>query len=85
MELPNATTTPITFVDALFTSTSAICVTGLIVVDTATRFTDLGKSIILILIQIGGIGIMTFTSFFGFFFKRGYLIFLRKICIKRYI
>ena len=71
LELPNATTTNITFVDALFTSTSAICVTGLIVVDTATRFTDLGKSIILILIQIGGIGIMTFTSFFGFFFKKG--------------
>ncbi len=67
--LPNATTTPITFVEALFTSTSAICVTGLIVVDTATRFTFLGKSIILILIQVGGIGIMTFTSFFGFFFK----------------
>jgi trk system potassium uptake protein TrkH len=71
LELPNATTTNITFVDALFTSTSAICVTGLIVVDTATRFTDLGQSIILILIQIGGIGIMTFTSFFGFFFKKG--------------
>ena len=71
LELPNATTAPITFIDALFTSTSAICVTGLTVVDTATRYTDLGKSIILILIQIGGIGIMTFTSFFGFFFKRG--------------
>jgi trk system potassium uptake protein TrkH len=71
LELPNATTSPITFVDALFTSTSAICVTGLIVVDTATQFTTLGKSIILILIQIGGIGIMTFTSFFGFFFKGG--------------
>jgi potassium uptake TrkH family protein len=71
LELPNSTTSPITFVDALFTSTSAICVTGLIVVDTATQFTALGKSIILILIQIGGIGIMTFTSFFGFFFKGG--------------
>jgi potassium uptake TrkH family protein len=71
LELPNATTKPITFIDALFTSTSAICVTGLTVVDTATHFTTLGKSIILILIQIGGIGIMTFTSFFGFFFKGG--------------
>jgi len=71
LKLPNATTAPITFVDALFTSTSAICVTGLIVVDTATRFTFLGQSIILILIQIGGIGIMTFTSFFGFFLKGG--------------
>lgn len=71
LKLPNATTAPITFVDALFTATSAICVTGLIVVDTATQFTTLGKSIILILIQIGGIGIMTITSFFGFFFKGG--------------
>jgi potassium uptake TrkH family protein len=71
LALPNSTTSPITFVDALFTSTSAICVTGLIVVDTATQFTALGKSIILMLIQIGGIGIMTFTSFFGFFFKAG--------------
>jgi len=71
LKLPNATNAPLSFVDALFTSTSAICVTGLTVVDTATHFTTLGKSIILILIQIGGIGIMTFTSFFGFFFKGG--------------
>jgi trk system potassium uptake protein len=71
LKLPNATTTAITFVDALFTSTSAVCVTGLIVVDTATQFTALGKSIILLLIQVGGIGIMTFTSFFGYFFKGG--------------
>ncbi|MBN2815025.1 MAG: ATPase [Bacteroidales bacterium] len=71
LKLPNATTSPISYVDALFTSTSAICVTGLIVVDTATQFTALGKSIILLLFQAGGIGIMTFTSFFGFFFKGG--------------
>lgn len=71
LKLPNATTSPISFIDALFTSTSAICVTGLIVVDTATQFTGLGKSIILLLFQAGGIGIMTFTSFFGFFFKGG--------------
>ncbi len=69
--LPRATTHPISFVDALFTSTSAVCVTGLTVIDTSTDFTMLGKSIILILIQIGGIGIMTFTSFFGYFFKGG--------------
>jgi potassium uptake TrkH family protein len=56
-------------VDALFTSVSAVCVTGLTVVDTATHFTLLGKAIILSLIQIGGIGIMTFTSFFAVFFK----------------
>ncbi len=59
----------LTFVDALFTSTSAVCVTGLIVVDTAHDFTRLGQIIIMILIQIGGLGIMTFTNFFAFFFK----------------
>ncbi len=67
--MPLSTTSPISFVDAIFTSTSAVCVTGLIVVDTATRFTDLGKLIVLSLIQIGGIGVMTITSFFGIFFK----------------
>ncbi|MDD3078253.1 MAG: potassium transporter TrkG [Paludibacter sp.] len=65
--LPNATTIPVTFHEALFTSVSAVCVTGLVVVDTATRFTLMGKIIILALIQAGGIGIMTFTSFFGLF------------------
>lgn len=81
LELPNATVQPISFVDALFTSTSAICVTGLVVVDTATRFTELGKGIILILIQIGGIGIMTFTSFFGFFFKGGAASFSERLVL----
>jgi trk system potassium uptake protein TrkH len=52
----------LSFVDALFTSTSAICVTGLIVVDTATRFTLGGQIVILILIQLGGLGIMTFST-----------------------
>lgn len=67
--MPLSTTVPIHFTDALFTSTSAVCVTGLTVVDTATRFTFLGKFIIMALIQIGGIGVMTITSFFGIFFK----------------
>jgi potassium uptake TrkH family protein len=67
--MPMATVEPIRFIDALFTSTSAVCVTGLTVVDTATKFTFIGKFIIMILIQIGGIGIMTITSFFGIFFK----------------
>ncbi len=67
--LPNATVSGISFVDALFTSTSAVCVTGLIVLDTANDFTIIGQTIILILIQLGGIGILTFTSFFSFFFK----------------
>lgn len=67
--MPMSTTIPISFTDALFTSTSAVCVTGLTVVDTATRYTFLGKFVILALIQIGGIGVMTITSFFGIFFK----------------
>ncbi|QYJ69136.1 TrkH family potassium uptake protein [Flavobacterium litorale] len=69
--LPNATTHGISFTDALFTSTSAVCVTGLIVLDTATDFTFMGKTVILCLIQLGGIGMLTFTSFFAFFFKQG--------------
>ena len=59
----------VSFVDALFTSTSAVCVTGLIVVDTGTFFTQFGQIIILMLIQAGGIGIMTFTSYFSYFFQ----------------
>ncbi|HET8809386.1 MAG TPA: potassium transporter TrkG [Flavobacteriaceae bacterium] len=69
--LPGATTEGITFIDALFTATSAVAVTGLIVVDTAAAFTTFGHSVILILIQIGGLGMLTFTSFFAYFFKTG--------------
>jgi trk system potassium uptake protein len=50
------------FVDALFTSTSAVCVTGLVVVDTGTAFTQFGQVVIVALIQIGGLGIMTFAA-----------------------
>lgn len=67
--LPEATYTGISALDALFTSTSAVCVTGLIVVDTGTFFTPFGQTIILILIQLGGLGIMTFASYFSYFFR----------------
>ncbi len=67
--LPSATTNGISFTNAIFTATSAVCVTGLAVVDTAKDFTIIGQSIILVLIQLGGIGILTFTSFFAFFFR----------------
>lgn len=50
------------FLTAVFTSTSAICVTGLVVVDTAAAWSTLGEWIILLLIQVGGLGIMTLTS-----------------------
>lgn len=52
----------LTFIDALFTATSAVCVTGLIVVDTATWFTTAGQVWILLLIQLGGLGIITIAS-----------------------
>lgn len=67
--LPNATYEGISPIDALFTSTSAVCVTGLIVVDTGTFFTPFGQNIILLLIQLGGLGIMTFASYFSYFFR----------------
>ena len=50
------------FIDALFTATSAACVTGLTVVDTGTHFTSFGHTVILLLIQIGGLGIMAITT-----------------------
>ncbi len=59
------------FIDALFTSTSAVCVTGLIVVDTATHFTLFGELIIMTLIQLGGIGIITFATFLFLFISGG--------------
>ncbi|MCK5064194.1 MAG: hypothetical protein KAQ97_02855 [Candidatus Fermentibacteraceae bacterium] len=67
--LPNATPSgsSIGVIDAVFTSTSATCVTGLIVRDTAADFTIFGQTIILILIQVGGLGIMTFVAFFALF------------------
>jgi len=66
LKLPTATVKGISFVDALFTSASAVCVTGLTVVDTAADFTFVGKFIILLLIQVGGLGIMTFTGLLAF-------------------
>ncbi len=52
----------VTVLDALFTSTSAVCVTGLIVVDTANDYSRTGQIVILILVQLGGLGIMTLTA-----------------------
>lgn len=84
LSLPEATTRDISFIDALFTSTSAVCVTGLIVLDTAKDFTYFGQVVIMILFQIGGLGIMVFTSFFGFFFKGSYSI-ENRLFIRDYI
>lgn len=60
----------ISWLDALFTATSAVCVTGLIVVDTGQEFTRTGQIVILALIQMGGLGIMTFTSLTFFLWKK---------------
>jgi trk system potassium uptake protein TrkH len=57
--------------DALFTATSAQCVTGLIVVDTGARLTLFGQGVVLILIQIGGLGIMTFSVYLFIYLKVG--------------
>lgn len=52
------------YADALFTSASAVCVTGLVVQDTATYWSDFGQAVILLLIQIGGLGLVTLTAAF---------------------
>lgn len=58
------------FLNALFTSTSSTCVTGLVVVDTYTNWTLFGQVVILSLIQIGGLGFITIGMFFSIFLKR---------------
>ncbi len=57
------------FVNAFFTSTSAVCVTGLVVVDTGSFFTFFGQMVLMVLIQIGGIGIMTLSTLFLLIFR----------------
>lgn len=68
--LPRCTVDGVTlsWVDALFTATSAVCVTGLVPVDVPATFTSVGLTVIILLIQIGGLGVMTLTSFFAMFF-----------------
>ncbi|SFS78860.1 TrkH family potassium uptake protein [Sphingobacterium wenxiniae] len=71
LKLPFAINQPLSWIDSLFTSTSAVCVTGLVVVDTATHFTIWGQLIIMLLIQAGGIGILSFAGLFAYFLKGG--------------
>ena len=61
---------PISWINALFTATSATCVTGLVVVDTGTFFTGWGQAVIAGLIQLGGIGIMTVTGLIFYLWRR---------------
>ena len=64
LSLPFSQNRPIHIIDSFFTATSAVCVTGLTVVDIAKDYSFIGQLIILILIQVGGLGIMTFSTFF---------------------
>ena len=75
LTLPISNTQPIGFIDALFTATSAVCVTGLVTVVPAVQFTVFGKVILLILIQIGGLGVIACVT--GFF-----IILKRKITVR---
>ncbi|MDQ0484269.1 TrkH family potassium uptake protein [Guptibacillus hwajinpoensis] len=61
LKLPQATTTSVTWLDSWFTAISAITVTGLVVVDTGSTYTMFGEIVILFLIQVGGLGIMSFA------------------------
>ncbi|MCD8292817.1 MAG: potassium transporter [Prevotellaceae bacterium] len=66
--LPRCTVQGISWVDSFFLSTSAVCVTGLSPVDVSATFTPAGLTVIIFLVQIGGLGVMTLTSFFALFF-----------------
>ncbi|CAH0118393.1 Ktr system potassium uptake protein B [Paenibacillus sp. CECT 9249] len=70
MPISNAEGRTLAFVDALFTATSATCLTGLVVVDTGTHFTVFGQIVIAILIQVGGLGFMTMATLFALVFKK---------------
>ena len=58
----------LSWIDSLFTATSAVCVTGLTTIDVSSTFTGFGQLVIIMLIQVGGLGVMTITSFFALFF-----------------
>ncbi|WP_195575791.1 TrkH family potassium uptake protein [Paenibacillus sp. 1001270B_150601_E10] len=70
LPISNANGEVLPFVDALFTATSATCVTGLVVVDTGTNFTMFGQIVIILLIQVGGLGFMTMATLFALAFKK---------------
>ncbi len=62
--------TPVPFLDAAFTATSATCVTGLSLFDTYQTFTVIGQAVILVLIQVGGLGLATFVTAFTLLFRK---------------
>lgn len=62
LKLPGMSSTPLTLINTAFTAVSAVCVTGLVVVDTSQDFTLAGQIVIVLLIQAGGLGIMSFST-----------------------
>lgn len=80
--LPFASKTDVTFLDALFTATSATCVTGLIVRDTFTTWTWFGQAVIITLIQIGGLGLMTVITLFSFAMGKKLALYDRKVLMQ---
>ena len=66
--LPNCTYNGISYFDSRFISSSAVCITGLTSVDIPSTFTPLGIIVLSVLVQLGGLGVITFTSFFALFF-----------------
>lgn len=67
--MPKCSYHGIAYIDSLFVSTSAVCITGLTPIDVSSTLTPFGLLILALLIQIGGLGVMTFTSFFALFFS----------------
>lgn len=65
LPIASADGTSTNFIDSLFTSTSAVCVTGLVTVDTGTHWSYFGKTVIMFLIEIGGLGFMSFATLFA--------------------
>lgn len=80
--LPISHNGDLSFLDALFTSTSALCVTGLIVVDTPTKYTLFGKTVISLIILVGGLGYMTLTAFILYAMKTKGSLYARKLVVE---
>lgn len=73
--LPRCTYHGISYIDSLFLASSAVCITGLSPVDIPTTFTPFGISVLSVLVQLGSLGVLTFTSFFAMFFTGNTSIF----------
>ena len=67
--LPRCTVMPLSYVDSLFLASSAVSMTGLTPVDVSATFTPLGWTVLAVLMEIGALGVLTFTSFFSLFFS----------------